>query len=282
MQTFSNGIAVGAVLFLMASGLSLLIGAMGVLDLAHGAVYMVGAYLGWTLAIGLGQPYPVAVIGAGVGAGLLGVVLERLFRRVPGMPDEQILLSFGLIYVITNVVQWVWSPIAKSPFDVSWLEGSVHVASVAIPNVRLAIAVVGFAVALVLWYVQERTRTGAIVRAGMDDANMVRALGIHLDWVVVGVFVLGSAVAGIAGAMGGLVLGASSAQAIDVLLLALVIVVVGGVGSVVGTFAASMLIGVLDAFSRSLVPGMSSVAIYALMALVLVVRPTGLSGRLAR
>lgn len=282
MQVLANGVAVGAVLFLMAAGLSLLIGAMGVLNLAHGAVYMVGAYLAWTIGIDHGLPFPVAVAGAGVGAAVLGVAFERLFHLIQGRPDEQILLSFGLIYVITNATQWIWGPIAKSPFQVSWLSGSVELGSVAIPTVRLAIAAVGFVVAAVLWFVQERTRAGAIVRAGMDDPSMVRALGINLDVVVAGVFVLGSAVAGVAGAMGGLVSGPSSAQAIDVLLLALIVVVVGGVGSVAGTFVAAILIGVLDAYSRSWFPGMSSVTLYALMAAVLVVRPTGLSGRVAR
>ncbi|MGB8860656.1 MAG: branched-chain amino acid ABC transporter permease [Ilumatobacteraceae bacterium] len=282
MQIFANGVSIGAVLFLMAAGLSLLIGAMGVLNLAHGAVYMIGAYIGWMICVDHGLPFPVAVLGAGVGTALLGFVFERLFHLIQGQADQQILLSFGLIYVLVNLSQWIWGPVAKSPFQVSWLSGAVHIGGIVIPTARLAIAVVGFFVAGVLWFVQDKTRAGAIVRAGMDDPNMVRALGINLDVVVAGVFILGSAVAGVAGAMGGLVLGASSSQAIDVLLLALIVVVVGGVGSVVGTFASAMLIGVLDAYSRSWLPEMSSVVLYALMALVLVIRPTGLSGRVAR
>ncbi len=282
MQIFANGVSIGAVLFLMAAGLSLLIGAMGVLNLAHGAVYMIGAYIGWMICVDHGLPFPVAVLGAGVGTALLGFVFERLFHLIQGQADQQILLSFGLIYVLVNLSQWIWGAVAKSPFQVSWLSGAVHIGGIVIPTARLAIAVVGFFVAGVLWFVQDKTRAGAIVRAGMDDPNMVRALGINLDVVVAGVFILGSAVAGVAGAMGGLVLGASSSQAIDVLLLALIVVVVGGVGSVVGTFASAMLIGVLDAYSRSWLPEMSSVVLYALMALVLVIRPTGLSGRVAR
>lgn len=282
MQIFANGVSIGAVLFLMSAGLSLLIGAMGVLNLAHGAVYMIGAYIGWTICVDHGLPFPVAVLGAGVGTALLGFVFERLFHLIQGQADQQILLSFGLIYVLVNLSQWIWGAVAKSPFQVSWLSGAVHIGGTVIPTARLAIAVVGFFVAGVLWFVQDKTRAGAIVRAGMDDPNMVRALGINLDVVVAGVFILGSAVAGVAGAMGGLVLGASSSQAIDVLLLALIVVVVGGVGSVAGTFASAMLIGVLDAYSRSWLPEMSSVVLYALMALVLVIRPTGLSGRVAR
>lgn len=281
MQIVANGVALGAVLFLMGSGLALLLGAMGVLNLAHGAVYMVGAYTTWTLVIANAWPLAVAVLAAGVLCGVLGVVLERLFRFIPGKANEQILMSFGLIYVLGNLAQAIWGPIAKTPFRVTWLEGAVHVGSVAIPANRLAIALVGFAIALLLWLVQDRTRVGAMVRAGMDDPEMTRALGINLDRVVLAVFILGSAVAGIAGGIGGLVLGASTNQPMDVLLLALIVVVVGGIGSVPGTLVASLVIGLLDAFSRYQFPEMSSVILYLLMALVLVARPAGLSGRTA-
>ena len=281
MQVIANGLAMGAVLFLMGSGLALLLGAMGVLNLAHGAVYMVGAYTTWTLAISEGQHLVVAVLAAGVMCALLGVALERLFRFIPGKPNEQILLSFGLIYVLANLAQAIWGPIAKSPFRVDWLDGAVRVGEVAIPANRLAIAAVGFAIALLLWLVQDKTRVGAMVRAGMDDAEMTRALGINLDRVVLAVFVLGSAIAGIAGGIGGLVLGASTNQPMDVLLLALIVVVVGGIGSVRGTLIAALVIGLLDAFSRYQFPQMASVVLYLLMAAVLVARPTGLSGRTA-
>lgn len=281
MQVVANGAALGAVLFLMGSGLALLLGAMGVLNLAHGAVYMVGAYTTWTLAISQGWPLAGAVLAAGAVCAVLGVILERLFRVIPGRPNEQILMSFGLIYVLGNLAQLVWGPVAKSPFQVEALQGAIHVGDVAIPANRLAIAAVGFAIALLLWLVQDRTRVGAMVRAGMDDAEMTRALGINLDRVVLAVFVLGSAVAGIAGGIGGLVLGASTSQPMDVLLLALIVVVVGGIGSVPGTLVASLMIGLLDAYSRYQFPEMSSVILYLLMAAVLVARPTGLSGRVA-
>lgn len=281
MQVVANGVALGAVLFLMASGLALLLGAMGVLNLAHGAVYMVGAYTTWTLVIAEGWPLAASIVAAGLVCAVLGVALERLFRVMPGRPNEQILLSFGLIYVLSNLAQVIWGPIAKTPFRVEALEGAIRVGGVAIPANRLAIALVGFVIALLLWLVQDRTRVGAMVRAGMDDAQMTRALGINLDRVVLAVFVLGSAVAGVAGGIGGLVLGASTAQPMDVLLLALIVVVVGGIGSIPGTLVASLLIGLLDAFSRYQFPDMSSVILYLLMAAVLVLRPTGLSGRTA-
>lgn len=279
MQVIANGLALGAVLFLIGSGLALLLGAVGVLNLAHGAVYMAGAYVTWTFGMLLGWPFPVAVAMAAVACAVLGLVFERLFRLVPRSPNEQILLSFGLIYILANVAQWVWGPVAKPPFDVPWLAGSVQLGPVAIPVGRLAIAVVGFGIAVLLWYVQDRTRIGAIVRAGMDDPAMTRALGINLNLVVVAVFVLGSAVAGLAGGVGGLVLGASSEQPMQILLLALIVVVVGGVGSVSGTIIAALLIGLLDSISRFIFPDMAVVVLYALMVAVLVIRPTGISGR---
>lgn len=281
MQVLANGISLGAVLFLMGAGLALLLGAMGVLNLAHGAVYMVGAYVTSTLAVTNGVALVWAVLAAGLVCAVLGLVLERLFRYIPGKPNEQILMSFGLIYVLSNLAQWIWGPVAKPPFQVAWLQGAVQIGSISVPANRLAIAAVGFAVALALWLVQDRTRIGAMVRAGMDDPEMTKALGINLDRVVLAVFVLGSAVAGIAGGVGGLVLGANTNQPMEVLLMALVVVVVGGIGSVPGTFIAAMLIGLLDALSRAQFPMMSSVMLYLLMALVLVVRPTGLSGRTA-
>lgn len=281
MQVIANGVALGAVLFLIGSGLALLLGAMGVLNLAHGAVYMVGAYVTWSLVVNQGMPLIAGVLAAVLACAVLGAVLERLFRLIPAMPNEQILLSFGVIYVLANLAQVIWGPVAKAPFQIDWLEGAIQIGNVAIPVNRLAIAVSGFLVAVLLWYVQDRTRAGAIVRAGMDDAQMTRALGINLDRVVLAVFVLGSAVAGVAGAIGGLVLGASTNQPMEVLLLALIVVVVGGVGSVPGTLVASLLIGLLDAFARYQFPEMSSVILYLLMAVVLVVRPTGLSGRTA-
>ncbi len=281
MQVLANGVALGAVLFLMASGLALLLGSMGVLNLAHGAVYMVGAYSTWTFAVERGWSLVPAVLAAGGICAVLGLLMERLFRFIPGRPNEQILLSFGLIYVLSNLAQMVWGPVAKSPFQVGWLEGAVHIGSASIPINRLAIAVVGLAVAALLWFVQDRTRVGAMVRAGMDDPEMTRALGINLDRVVLAVFVLGSAIAGIAGGIGGLVLGANTNQPMEVLLLALIVVVVGGIGSIPGTLAAALIIGLIDAYSRYQFPEMSNVFLYLLMAAVLVVRPTGLSGRTA-
>ncbi len=279
MQVIANGLALGAVLFLIGSGLALLLGAVGVLNLAHGAVYMAGAYVAWTFGMALGWPFPLAVLMAAVACAVIGLAFERMFRVIPKSPNEQILLSFGLIYIMANAAQWIWGPVAKPPFDVPWLNGAVQTGFVAIPVGRLAIAAVGFGIAILLWWVQDRTRIGAIVRAGMDDAPMTRALGINLNLVVVAVFVLGSAIAGVAGGVGGLVLGASSDQPMQILLLALIVVVVGGVGSVSGTIFASLLIGLLDSISRYFFPDMAMVMLYLLMVVVLVVRPTGISGR---
>ena len=149
MQIFANGVSIGAVLFLMAAGLSLLIGAMGVLNLAHGAVYMVGAYIGWMICVDHGLPFPVAVLGAGVGAAVIGLGFERLFHLIQGQADQQILLSFGLVYVLVNLSQWIWGAVAKPPFQVSWLSGAVHVGSASIPVARLAIAVIGLIINIV-------------------------------------------------------------------------------------------------------------------------------------
>ncbi|MDQ1696815.1 MAG: branched-chain amino acid transport system permease protein, partial [Frankiaceae bacterium] len=197
MLTLLNGISFGLILFLLASGLSLVIGAMGVLNLAHGALYMIGAYVGWSVAIDLKLNFVFAVMAGALAAGAAGVLMERaFFQRLRGAPDEQILASFGFLYIFTDLVKVLWGPTAKAPFQVPALSGSVTVGDFSYPVVRVVIIGVGLAFALGLWWVQSRSRVGAIVRAGMDDREMVRAMGINIRRVSAGLFLLGSAVAG--------------------------------------------------------------------------------------
>ncbi len=282
MLTVLNGLSFGFILFLLASGLSLIMGAMGVLNLAHGALYMVGAYVGWSVAVDQDASFLLAVAAGAAAAGLVGLVMERgLFARLHDRLDEQILAAFGCLYILTDLVSLIWGPQAKAPIDVPALDGSVTIAGFSYPLVRVVIIGVGIAFAIGLWWLQERTRAGAIVRAGMDDSSMVRAIGINVELVVALLFVVGAAVAGAAGVIGGLVLGASTSFGIDVLLLALIVVVLGGVGSVGGALAGALMVGVVDTVSRTELPEVSSFTLYALMTVVLLLRPTGLSGKAA-
>lgn len=280
MLALMNGISLGCILFLIASGLSLVMGSMGIINLAHGALYMVGSYVGWSVAVQQQAPFWVAILAGAASAALVGLVTHQaFFRHLTGLLDEQILLSFGLIYILVDGVQSVWGMNSKAPFSVASLDGSVNVLGLQYPTTRVFIVVVGAAFVAGLWWLQQRTRLGAIVRAGMDDPQMVRNLGINLELVAAGLFVVGAAVAGAAGVIGGLVLGAQPSFGIDMMLLALVVVVLGGVGSIPGALIGALIVGITQSVSVVLFPSFSSFSLYVVMALVLLVRPSGISGR---
>ena len=275
-----NGISFGFILFLLASGLSLIMGVMGILNLAHGALFMIGAFAGWSIATDLGLYYWLAVVIGGLSAGLVGLVIERgLFRFLHNQLNEQVLVSFGLVFILTNATQWAWGPISRAQYTADFLSGAVHFGGYSYPATRFAIIAIGLVLAVGLWWLQDRTRVGAVVRAGMDNREMAMGLGINLERISIAVFFLGSFIAGFAGVVGAQVLGASSAQSVDVLLLSLVVVVVGGVGSIQGALLGGILIGIVDAFGKTLFPEFSMFTIFLAMVLILLARPSGLLGR---
>lgn len=255
-------------------------GAMGVINLSHGALYMVGAYIGWAVATQAHLNFGLAVLAGAAGAALVGLVTHQtFFRHLQHHVDEQILVSFGFIYILTDAVQWIWGPTSKAPFSLGVLNGSLTIGSFAYPTVRIFIIAVGLVFAAGLWFLQQRTRLGAVVRAGMDDPSMVRSMGINLELIAAWLFVVGSAVAGAAGVIGGLIMGAQPSFGIDIMLLALVVVVLGGVGSTPGALIAALVVGITSTFSVVAFPSFSSASLYIVMAVVLLIRPTGISGR---
>jgi len=278
--TLLNGISWGMILFLLASGLSLIVGVMGILNLAHGALYMVGAYVGWSLASQHGLNFGLAVLAGGLAAGLLGLVLERGFlRHLYKQLNEQVLLSFGFIYILTNLVQWVWGPVYRGAFTAPFLSGSFFIMDRSYPTARITIILIGLIVVTGLWWLQDKTRVGAIVRAGMDNAEITTALGINLRRVSAAVFFLGAFLAGFAGVIGAQLVGAYTALGIDILLLALVVLIVGGVGSIQGALVGALIIGTIDAFGKALFPELARFTIYLAMITILIIRPWGLLGR---
>lgn len=280
MLTLLNGISLGCILFLIGSGLSLVMGSMGIINLSHGALYMVGSYVGWSVAVHQHLGFWLAIVSGALAAAVVGLVSHQVFfRHLGGLLDEQILLSFGLIYILVDAVQWIWGPNAKAPFDVNALNGSVNLFGFDYPATRVFIMAIGLVFVALLWWLQQRTRLGAVVRAGMDDPSMVRAMGINLELIAACLFVVGSAVAGAAGVIGGLVMGAQPSFGIDIMLLALVVVVLGGVGSIPGALVGALLVGITQSVSVVLFPSFSSFSLYVVMAAVLLVRPAGISGR---
>jgi branched-chain amino acid transport system permease protein len=277
-----NGLSYGMVLFMIASGMSVVMGAMNIINLAHGVLYMIGGYVGWTIAVKFGAPFVLGLLAGGLAAGFTGLMLERGFLRyLYKQPNEQVLLTFGFVYILTNLSLWVWGGWPRMPFTAKFLSGSFEILGRAYPKARMATIIIGLVMAIVLWWLQDKTRVGAMVRAGMDNKEMTMGLGINLERLFALVFFVASCIAGVAGVLGAQLLGVYNALGLEILLLALIVIIVGGVGSVQGALLGGILIGVIDAFGRALFPKFAMFTMYFTMIIILLVRPSGLLGRRA-
>jgi branched-chain amino acid transport system permease protein len=279
-----SGLATAMFLFLIASGLSLIFGVTRIVNFAHGSFYMLAAYLTYSLAAALpGGPaafYLAALLAALAVAAIDGLVEVLLLRRVYRAPElYQLLLTFALVLITADVVRWVWGADNKTGPSAPGLAGSVPVAGQLFPSYDLAIIVFGPLVALGLWLLFHRTRWGVLIRAATQDREMVAALGVDQSRLFTSVFVLGSFLAGLGGALQVPRLALTTVMDTSVIVEAFVVVVIGGMGSVWGALLASLLIGVLNAFGVLLLPKIAIVLIFVVMAVVLVVRPWGLLGR---
>ncbi|MGH9246680.1 MAG: branched-chain amino acid ABC transporter permease [Acidimicrobiales bacterium] len=277
-----NGLAIGALLFILAVGLSLVFGMMDVLNLAHGALYLAGAYIAWKITESAPTwPRFLLAIGVAIGIGLLGgvvlaVMTQPLARR--GHLD-QALLTLGVALVVAELLITVFGEDEHSVAVPAPLDRSLEVIGHTYPAYRLALMGFGFVLAVVVYLVVERTRVGALVRATVADRDMVSALGVDARKVLLVVFAVGAALAATAGVLGGQIYGATPGLDTTVLLLALVVVVIGGLGSVKGAFIGALLIGQVESLGRALLPDQASFLLFFAMAVVLVLRPRGLFGR---
>jgi branched-chain amino acid transport system permease protein len=276
-----NGVQYGLVLFLVASGLTLVFGILGVINLAHGAFYMLGAYVAYWLAAYTGS-FLAALAGGVVIAFVAGMLLETVFiRRLYGRDHlAQVLLSFGLILVLDEVRDVLFGKDVHSVAPPAWLAGSIQLTDyLSYPVYRLFLCAFCLVVAVVIFLVIRHTRIGMIVRAGAENRDMTRALGIPFDQVNRYVFAVGIALA----ALGGIVVAPISTvfpgMGDQMLILSFVVVVLGGIGSVTGAAVGALLIGLTDTFGKVFFPTFSSITIYLLMAAVLVWRPNGILGR---
>jgi branched-chain amino acid transport system permease protein len=267
------------VLFLIASGLSLILGVMGILNLAHGSLYLLGAYIGLTIIPHVGNFWLAAIL-AGLVVGVVGVVIERgLLSRIHGQFNEQALLTLGIVYIASNLFLWIWGPYMKIGMAPSWLAVSVGVGGLSFPVYRFAIIFIGLVIFAGLWWFQEKTKAGAIVRAGMDDKEMTTGLGINYALVCSAIFFLGAFVGGICGFIAAPWLGAEHRMAFPILLLALIAVVIGGVGTVQGTLLGAMVVGLIDSFGKVLIPQFALFTPYIAFVIILLFKPAGLLGR---
>jgi ABC-type branched-subunit amino acid transport system permease subunit len=279
-----SGLANAMFLFLVASGLSLIFGVTRIVNFAHGSFYMLAAYLTYSLAaalpLGPGAFYAGALLAAVLVAGLGGLVEVLLLRRVYRAPElYQLLLTFALVLIAADAVRILWGADNKTGPPAPGLAGSVPVAGQLFPSYDLAVIIFGPLVALGLWIVFHRTRWGVLIRAATQDREMVAALGVDQSRLFTGVFVLGSFLAGLGGALQVPRVALTTVMDTTVIVEAFVVVVIGGMGSVWGALLASLLIGVLDAYGVLVLPKISIVLMFLVMAVVLIVRPWGLLGR---
>jgi branched-chain amino acid transport system permease protein len=275
-----NSLALGGVLFTLAAGFSLIFGLMRVANLSHGAYFMLGAYLGLTvLDAGLGFGW--AMLAAGLGVGVLGAVIERLvLRRLTGNALSQVLATLGIAFVIADGSLWIWGGDPRPVSGPGWLQGSTALFGMTFPTYRLAVLAFSVLLGLSLWAALERTRLGMMIRASVDDMQMARAVGIPASRLFTLVFALGAALAGMGGVIAAPILSVYPGMDADMLPLALVVVILGGLGSLAGAFAGSMLIGFVYSFGQVLVPNLAYIILFLPMVLILAVRPRGLFGRI--
>ncbi|NTJ62353.1 branched-chain amino acid ABC transporter permease [Agrobacterium rhizogenes] len=276
-----NAVQYGLVLFLVASGLTLVFGILGVINLAHGAFYMLGAYLAWWFAMASGS-LVAGILGASAVSFVVGLLLEAFFiRRLYGRDHlSQVLLSFGLILVIDEVRQMLFGRDVQSVPVPDWLSGSINLTDMqSYPLYRLALIVFCLILAMSIFLVINKTRIGMIVRAGAENRDMTRALGIPFDRVNRLVFAVGIALAALAGAVIAPVSTVFPGMGDSMLILSFVVVVLGGVGSVPGAAIGALMIGLIDTFGKVFLPEFSGMLIYVLMAAVLLWRPTGILGK---
>ena len=274
-----TGLVLGGILVLLAIGLSLIFGLMTVVNFAHGSLYMLGAYFGFFLW-GYTKSYWAALLIAPLMVGLFGVLVERtMIRRLYGRgPDDPLLLTFGLSLALVEAAKLIWGKVGLVLDPPALLAGPVDLGFMKFPAFRLFIMGVTAVILVGLWLFLERTNVGLIVRAGARDPLMVQALGIDLRRIWLLMFGLGTAMAGLAGILAGPLRGVNADMGVEIIIDCFVVVVVGGMGSLVGAVVAGLLIGEVVSLTTFFAPKLAEIVVFLVMAVVLLVRPSGLFG----
>ncbi len=275
-----NSIALGGLLFLLSSGFSLIFGLMRIPNLTHGSLFMLGAYFGASFYLWGHLDFWLSALIAAVLTALLGGVAERLLlRRLAGNELAQVLVTLGLSFMVADLCLMEWTGDPMSVPTPTALRGGTRVLGVAFPIYRLAVIGIALAVALALWLLLERTRLGAMIRAGVDDPDMARVVGIRVSRLFTLVFCLGAGLAGFGGIIAAPVLSVYPGLDNEMLPLALVVVILGGTGSLVGSFLGSFIVAFLYNYGQALLPELAYFVLFLPMVLMLAVRPRGLFGR---
>jgi branched-chain amino acid transport system permease protein len=274
-----NSIALGGLLFLLSAGFSLIFGLMRIPNLMHGSFFMLGAYLGVTF-LDKGVTFWLAALLSGVAMALIGSLIERfLLKRLSGQELPQVLLTLGFSFIIADLCLMIWTGDPWQPATPAELRGALQVAGLFFPIYRLAIVAVAVVVAIALWLLVDWTRLGAKIRAGVDDPPIARMVGIPVSRLFTLVFALGAGLAAFGGVVGAPYLSVYPGMDAEMLPLALIVVILGGTGSLVGAFVGSFIIGFLFNFGQAMFPDLAYVILFLPMVLVLVLRPQGLFGK---
>lgn len=274
-----NGVSFAALLFLLASGFTLSFGLMRVVNMAHGAYYLLGGYVGLALAERTGS-FAVAIVGGGAAIVVLGYLIDRfLIRRTGENHLAQVLLTVGVAFVIGDVALAIWGGDNLKVPTPMFLRGAVELpGGVYYPKYRFVLIFFGVLVFAALWLLYRKTQIGAVVRAGVDDREQVSATGINIDRLFVMASGLASFLAGMAGVVGGAFLTLYPGAEWEILVYALVVVIVGGLGSLEGALIGALIVGLLDAYGRWLLPEFSYFVLFGPIALLMLFRPRGLFG----
>lgn len=274
-----NSLALGGLLFLLSSGFALIFGLMRVANLTHGSLFMIGAYVA-AVTVRAGHSLLLAALAAMVTVGVLGGLVERvILRRLAGNSQGQVLATLGLSFVAADGALMLWGGDPLPVQAPALLEAPLRLFGLVFPTYRLAVLGIAIVVAALLYLLIERTRLGAMIRAGVDDMAMARAVGIPASRLFTVVFCLGAALAGLGGTLAGPIFNAYPGLDAEMLPLALIVVILGGVGSLGGTFVASFIVGFMYTFGIFLVPDLAYVVLFLPMVVVLAFRPQGLFGR---
>ena len=273
-----NGLTFAALLFLVASGFTLIFGLMRIVNLAHGAMYLMGGYVAYAVATQSGS-FVLGVVAGAVATALLGLVEQSLLRFAKGVELRQVLMTLGLALIINDAALVFFGGDTFSMPIPDILKGPLEFFEMTYPRYRLFVLLVGIIIFILLWLLMNRTRLGALIRAGVDDAETVEAMGVNIRKVFIITFMLGMALAGIAGALGGAFLSLYPSADSEILVYSLAVVIIGGRGSLVGAAVGSLAVAMLSTFGQVWFPELSYFVIFGPMALLLAFRPTGLFGR---
>lgn len=282
LKTLLNGLTLASLYFLVASGFTLVFGLMRNVNLAHGSLYLLGAYVGWVVGEHSGS-WVLAVLAGFVSAALLGLLMQLLvFRHMQGQDLRQTLVTIGLSIVLADLMLWIWGAEIYTFDPPAWIYGSTVLPIVEkFPTYRLMVLLASIVIGVGLWWLLARTRVGMMIRAGVDDRGMLAASGVNVQRVFAITFAIGAGLAGLAGVVGGTALSVSPGEDTRYLLASLVVVIVGGMGSVAGAAIGALLIGLAEQFGLAYAPTYSVVFTFVIMVVALAFRPRGLMGKAA-